>query len=524
MPKRAASPASASSSPAKKPRRSASPGGGGVKEEEGAGRGSGRWSDWPAPRTQMDAAKAWIRECVEGKHRILLVPDKDADGLSSSLLLSLALRALSHPPSLTSVYHLPRGVNIHSPVAQAGMLASFPSDDEVGPTRAIVLDQGSRPGPPLLPPEKAKVLVIDHHLSSTFPAGAQVLSACDSLPVATTSILTYLLCCELVPSLAAPDSPAGMAALLGVYGDLGSSKPVFDDAPWPARLAPVEKKLTKSALGKAVALINAPRRTPQFNVADAYAAIEKAAEEGGGGVKGILQDEKLLEAKERTSAETSRWQGAAPVFSKDGRIAVVKVNSGYQIHPVIATRWCGTLRKAKTLVCVMCANEGYTPNFVHFSCRAPRRSSSSSEGPSEPVDLIAFLRFLTPLCDALSPGWSARVGEDFARGHREATGGIIPREEFEVLMRAVELGVKKEKGADARSSPPKKKKKGGVIDPGQKTTLDAFFKVGSASASGKGTAGGAARQVAGASPTKLKEGGEGEEEGQKEAPDVVVVD
>ncbi|GAA5859280.1 hypothetical protein JCM8547_008950 [Rhodosporidiobolus lusitaniae] len=462
MPKRSASPPS---SPAKRARK-ADPPIAAVKLEDEV-YGKKEWKDWPAPRTQMQEAKEWIRECVEGKHRVILVPDKDADGLSSSLILSLALRALDHPPSLISVYHLPRGSNIHSDVAQQDMLATFPSAG--GPSRAIVLDQGSRPGPPLLPLEKSKVLIIDHHLSTTFPKGSQVLSACHSLPVATTSLLTYLLCCELVPSLASPDHPAGMAALLGVYGDLGSSKPTFGSAPWPARLAPIEKKLTKSALGKAVALLNAPRRTPQFNVADAYEAIEEAAREGGGGVKGILGNVKLLESKERTSAETTRWQGAPPVFSKDGKIAVIKVDSGYQIHPVIATRWCGTLRKAKTLVCVMCANTGYTPGFVHFSCRAPRRSSDDPAS-SDPVDLIAFLRSLSPLCDALSPGWSTRVGEDFARGHREATGGIIPKEEFETLMQAVELGVKKESASPA--------KKGGakVIDPGQKTTLDGFFK------------------------------------------------
>ncbi|GAA6039530.1 hypothetical protein JCM8097_008370 [Rhodosporidiobolus ruineniae] len=465
-----------SPSPVKKQRRSASPAGVGSDSKDGllAGElaGRGRWKDWPAPRTQMEEAKAWIRECVETKQRVLLVPDKDADGLSSGLILSLALRALSHPADLISVYHLPRGINIHAAQAQEEMLASFPSSG--GPTRAIVLDQGSRPGPPLLPPEKTKVLILDHHLSDTFPEHSTVLSACHSLPVATTSILTYCLACELVPALAAESSPAGMAALLGVYGDLGSNKPNFSssDEPWPSRLAAIEKRLTKSALGKAVALLNAPRRTPQFNVADAYAAIEDAAKEGGEGVKGILKDARLLEAKERTSAETSRWQGAPPTFSKDGSIAVIKVDSGYQIHPVIATRWCGTLRKAKTLVCVMCANTGYTPGYVHFSCRAPRRSSSD-DSSSPPVDLIAFLRSLRPACNALAPGWSARVGEDFARGHREATGGIIPVEEFDVLMRAVELGVKKDKAEGAKAAGGAKK----VIDPGQKTTLDGFFKV-----------------------------------------------
>ncbi|GAA5940118.1 hypothetical protein JCM3775_007268 [Rhodotorula graminis] len=475
--KRASSPAASKPTPRKRARPSADA----ASIRDCAGHGE--WIDWPAPTSQMDAAQDWIRECVEGKHRVVICPDKDADGLSSAVVLSIALRALSHPPSLVEIYHLPRALNIHAPAAQSDILATFASSG--GPTRCIVLDQGSRPGPPLLPLDSGcETLILDHHLCDVFPEGAQVLSACHSLPVATTSLLAYELAARLVPSLRG-SRPASMAALVGVYGDLGGSKIKFgveSEGPWHASLAPVEKALTKSALGKAVALLNAPRRTPQFNVADAYEALHAAVVgesdedvegKGGLGLKRVLQDDKLLEAKERTSAETSRWQGAPPVFSKDGKIAVVTVDSGYQIHPVIATRWCGTLRKAKTLVCVMCANTGFTPGFVHFSCRAPRRDSTSSSS-SDPVDLIAFLRSLAPLCDALSPGWSTRVGHDFARGHREATGGIIARDEYDVLVRACEVGVKKERTA----SPAKKSACGkGVIDAGMKKgALEGFFK------------------------------------------------
>ncbi|GAA5982402.1 hypothetical protein JCM10908_006632 [Rhodotorula pacifica] len=444
--------------------------------------GHGKWKDWPAPAEQMERAREWIRECVANKHRVLLIPDKDADGLSSACLLAHTFRTLSHDASLLEVYHLPRSIpNLHSPLARSEILSTtFRSSG--GPTRCIVLDQGSRPGEALVP--GVETLLIDHHLSDTFPEGATVLSACHSLPVATTSLLVYELSSTLVPSLRG-SGPTGLAALIGAYGDLGSSKLKFggdDNVPWPASLAPIEKQLTKSALSKSVALLNAPRRTPEFNVKDAYAALveasNRAAREGGvtsRALKGILEDEKLMEAKERTSAETARWQGAPPVFTKDGRIAVVTIDSGYQIHPVIATRWTGTLRKAKTLVCVMCANTGYTPGYVHFSCRAPRKDPSSSEPPP---DLIAFLRSLAPSCESLAPGWSSRVGEDWARGHREATGGIIKKEEFEVLMRACEVGVKKPKEEGGAGSSPSKGGAGKkVIDPGQKTTLDGFFKV-----------------------------------------------
>ncbi|GAA5902332.1 uncharacterized protein JCM6883_001371 [Sporobolomyces salmoneus] len=488
MPAQKRSPSSSSSpppskpSPAKKAKVSATPAKKSkVEVDEGADvLGKGIWKDWPAPRDQLELAKSFIFEAVKDKHRILLCPDKDADGLSSCLVLHRALTEhLSHPPHLIQIYFLPKGINIHAPEAQEQMLAiRFPRDGSTkeeeedssaysGPTRAIIMDQGSRPGPALLPPDKCSTLLIDHHQSSEFPDSISVLSACKSEPVATTSILAYLLCCELVPSLK-EDRETSMGALLGLYGDLGASKINLSDPslPWPTWLAQWEKTLTKTKLSKATALLNAPRRTPEFNAKIAWEALNGCK----GELKGIMEDRALGEAKERTSNETTRWQGAAPKFSKDGQVAVIRVESGYQIHPVIATRWQGTLRKAKTLVCIMCANSGYTPGKVNFSCRAPRRSKDDP-AYTGPPDLIGFLRGCIPLCEELSPGWGDRVGHDFARGHKEATGGIIPTEEFEVLMQALEIGVKAEKKEG--SSPAKKVK--GVIDPNQKTTLDGFF-------------------------------------------------
>lgn len=125
-----------------------------------------------------------------------------------------------------------------------------------------------------------------------------------------------------------------------------------------------------------------------------------------------------------------------------------------------------------------CANTGYTPGYVHFSCRAPRKP----EAP--PPDLIAFLKSLAPACEALAPGWVDRVGQDWARGHREATGGIVKKEEFDVLMQAVELGVKKPKEEGGASKSPSKVNGKKVIDPGQKNTLDGFFKIGAAAKGG----------------------------------------
>jgi nanoRNase/pAp phosphatase (c-di-AMP/oligoRNAs hydrolase) len=42
------------------------------------------------------------------------------------------------------------------------------------PKFVIVLDQGSRGGPPVIDDDEAKSLVIDHHLSDDFPKNASV--------------------------------------------------------------------------------------------------------------------------------------------------------------------------------------------------------------------------------------------------------------------------------------------------------------------------------------------------------------
>ena len=47
-------------------------------------------------------------------------------------------------------------------------------------------------------------------------------------------------------------------------------------------------------------------------------------------------------------------------FSPDGKIAVFRIRSEAQVHPVIATRWAGHLQ-SKALEIVLVANEGYLP-------------------------------------------------------------------------------------------------------------------------------------------------------------------
>lgn len=56
-------------------------------------------------------------------------------------------------------------------------------------------------------------------------------------------------------------------------------------------------------------------------------------------LKEILNNRRLLEARQETNIEVERKTHTPPKFTKDGKIAVLKINSEAQIHPLIATRW-----------------------------------------------------------------------------------------------------------------------------------------------------------------------------------------
>lgn len=70
-----------------------------------------------------------------------------------------------------------------------------------------------------------------------------------------------------------------------------------------------------------------------------------------------------------------------------GSVALITINSGAQIHPLIATRWCSSL-KGKNLRYVMVANHAYLPNKVNFAARIAKHRVD----PDVPLDLIASFK------------------------------------------------------------------------------------------------------------------------------------
>ena len=70
-----------------------------------------------------------------------------------------------------------------------------------------------------------------------------------------------------------------------------------------------------------------------------------------------------------------------------GTVALITITSGAQIHPLIATRWCSSL-KGKNLRYVMVANHGYLPDKVNFAARIAKNRVN----PEVPLDLIASFK------------------------------------------------------------------------------------------------------------------------------------
>jgi hypothetical protein len=355
-------------------------------------------------------------------NKILLIPDRDTDGLTSGTILSRTLRLLSHPQSNIHTHFLPIGTSIFTRESLSEVVTLAHTH---AITHLILLDHGSRESPPLLPPP-VKTLLIDHHSSSVFPANATILSAAASPPIACSSLLTFELC---KPLHARVREDTAWLALLGIFGDHGPYSPLIG----LGELTSVKKAYTATHTSALAALLNAPRRTPECNTCVAWELLQIAIEKGLGPkqvLKGnsnitgsraqVLLDE-MRSAAGRIKTETERCSHVAPVFSKDRRVAVVYMHSPYQIHSVVAARWASTL-KGKGLMMVMAANGGYIPGKVNFSCRVVKGK--------EDVDIIEMLHEY-----AARDHWLAEnVGEDWGRGHKASSGGSVTKEVWKAFL------------------------------------------------------------------------------------------
>lgn len=289
--------------------------------------------EWPVSPSKLASAASFLRRAASAsqnnKERILLVPDKDADGLSAGVIVERTLVHLGAQRENICIHHIPGG---KSPTARED-LQSYDAQ------WIIVLDQGSGKGPPIVPGaedgwidsetpkerkgERVMSMVIDHHhvsdIDNDAPQGALLVNACQHPPVATSALLTWCICRPLWPNGAGDARLIDYLALIGTCGDLSVN--VSWAPPWPD-FEPELKRWGKSKIAQVVAMINAPRRTPQHDASASWTALSHSKSP-----LDILSAEtnpsfdRLQEARRLVTVETERCTHTPPKFSKVSRLS-----------------------------------------------------------------------------------------------------------------------------------------------------------------------------------------------------------
>lgn len=345
-----------------------------------------------------ERAANFLRGIDPGK-RVVVFCHFDADGLAAGALFGRGLRRMGF--AHVRVVHSDRGENAFSDGARRRLAALRP--DALIVTDLGVQAAGVLPGVP--------TLYVDHHRPEGEPAGAAVVLGYGWEPIPASAWLAY----ELLAPLADVADLDWIAAV-GTISDLG------DKAPWDA-LPAIRKRWSGKWLREAVSLVNAARRASAFDVATPLRMLMEAD-----GPRAIVEDDalgadRLRAYRAEVQAELTEARKQPPVFSATQPWALVPLDSGCQIHPLIAQQWRTRLPK----FAVMAANRGYVPGIVAFSARTQRK------------DLI-----LPALLRATDIG--ADDEANFGRGHDQASGGHLPVPQFNRLMDAL--------GFDARARVP----------------------------------------------------------------------
>lgn len=259
------------------------------------------------------------------------------------------------------------------------------------PDFLFVMDLGSQTEPVLA---GVPTCFIDHHHPEGVPAGDTLISAYSWDPIPNTSWLVWHLCQPM-----ADVTDLDWIAAIGTLSDLGERAP-FE------LLTTAKRKYTAKYLKEATALINAARRAANYQPEVAALALLNHTDPKSLVNSQNPEVEQLRQAREEVKRELEVARKVAPVFA--GKVALLRLNSPCQIHPLIAQSWRGRLPN----YVVIAANEGYIPNRINFSAR------------SNSINVLEFLRSHT-----------IEAGEgNYGNGHDQASGGSLPRDRWQQLL------------------------------------------------------------------------------------------
>lgn len=337
---------------------------------------------WCTTRTVPATEFASFLDACDRAARTVILHDSDADGVTAGVVLLRALERLGFTDVARVIPNRER--DAWAPSNRA-LLAAHEA-------RALfVLDLGCRDEPLA----DAPTCFIDHHRPEGVPPGALLISAYKWDPIPNTSLMVYDLCAALTDV-----RDLDWIAAIGALSDVGEKAPF-------ALLSEVRTRYTMKDLKEATALVNAARRATEYQPETAARAL-LAHDSPRAFVTSESEDvARLRAAREEVNREMAIAKKAAPKFA--GNVALVRVSSRCQVHPLIAQIWRSRLPKYVVLV----ANDDFLPGRVNFSMRT-----------ASDVNLLDLL-------GAIDLG----EGEgSYARGHDQATGGSLPRERFELLL------------------------------------------------------------------------------------------
>jgi single-stranded-DNA-specific exonuclease len=298
----------------------------------------------------------------------------DADGIAAGAILH---RALQRSRREVATIVTQKFENAWSESVRDRVQASAPG-------ALIVCDLGVRARAVL---DALPTCFIDHHHFSDAPLNGMVITGFQVEPCPTSGLIAFW-CANAIADV----SDLEWIAAISLLSDVG------DRAPF-AELTSAKSAHGLSALREATTLLNAARRSSRGDAEPALRLLSRAISPREISRSDSPDAMVLRQAQQEVNGAFTEAKRAAPKFS--GRIAVVRIHTACQVHPLIAQIWRTRLPK----YIVFCANTGYRDGFVHFSGRCGKET-----------DLIAFLRDHAPV-DA---------GDNYGCGHPQAAGGSLP--------------------------------------------------------------------------------------------------
>lgn len=355
-------------------------------------------NELPNPTPTIETARQSLNSFLDATpkdSRVVCLHDTDADGITAGVLWQRAMERLEYSKLQRIVPDRER--NAWTPENRRRVA-------EAKPESLFVLDLGNQPHDVV---ENVRTCFIDHHRPGETRDDQTLISAYSWNPVPNTSLIVNDLFSPLTDL-----SDLDWIAAIGTFSDLGERAP-FEI------IETTKKKYTAKYLKEATALINAVRRASDSNPEAAARALLNHSNPKELVLSCDADVNLMKAAREEVKAAMNEAKKAAPIFA--GQVALIRVHSRCQIHPLIAQIWRGRLPK----YIVMAANDEYMEGRINFSCRA-----------SGETNVLQFLRDIK-----LSDGEG-----NFGNGHDGASGGSLPPARWNELLQKIgfasEVGVK----------------------------------------------------------------------------------